>query len=223
MVSTCSFFISWLQAVPVPRDYLSIVAPVSEIPKWFMYQNEGSSITVTRPSYLYNMNKVVGFAICCVFHVPKHSTRVKNLWRSSPGYQLNCRMIDSNMRYCTNFRDRFAQAVSKSDHLWLLYLSRQHCYGSNWHFESDHIELSFTSAWKFEVKRCGFHPVYMYEVEEFHQTTNQRSRLTAYNLNEFHHNFVGSNMEVAMASKRSLTEFVAAAEARGNGCLRCLL
>ncbi|KDO38941.1 hypothetical protein CISIN_1g034376mg [Citrus sinensis] len=80
-----------------------------------MYQNEGSSITVTRPSYLYNTNKVVGYAICSVFHVPKHS-----LWRS--------------------------------------------------------------------------------------------------NMNESHHNFVGTNMEVATKSKRSLAENGVAAEASGSGC-----
>ncbi|KAK9205227.1 hypothetical protein WN943_015494 [Citrus x changshan-huyou] len=106
-----------------PSHRLHIVVPGSEIPKWFMYQNEGSSITITRPSYLYNTNK---------------------------------------------------------------------------------------------VKRCGFHPVYVHKVEEFDQTTKQWTHFTSYDLNESHQNFVGSKMEVATTSKRSLAENAVAAS--GSGC-----
>ncbi|KAK9205176.1 hypothetical protein WN943_015443 [Citrus x changshan-huyou] len=120
----------YLEAVSGPLKDFSIVVPGSEIPKWFMYQNEGSSIAVTRPSYLYNMDK-------------------------SPGL---------------------------------------------------------------DVKRCGFHPVYMREVEEFDQTANRWSRFNAYNLNEFNRDFVGSNLELATTSKRSLAEYVGAAETSGSGC-----
>ncbi|ESR54914.1 hypothetical protein CICLE_v10023686mg, partial [Citrus x clementina] len=182
------FLIFWLQAVSGPLKDFSIVVPGSEIPKWFMYQNEGSSIAVTRPSYLYNMDKVVGYAICCVFHLPKHSTRTKKLW---PGHQLDCQMIGSHNRptYYISFKEKFGQAVSESDHLWLLYLSRQQCYG-----------------------------IYMREVEEFDQTANRWSRFNAYNLNEFNRDFVGSNLELATTSKRSLAEYVGAAETSGSGC-----
>ncbi|KAH9725723.1 ADP-ribosyl cyclase/cyclic ADP-ribose hydrolase [Citrus sinensis] len=64
----------YLKEVSDQRNFFFIVVPGSEIPKWFMYQNEGSSITVRRPSYLHNKNRVVGYAICSVYHVPKHST-----------------------------------------------------------------------------------------------------------------------------------------------------
>ncbi|KAK9180199.1 hypothetical protein WN943_029406 [Citrus x changshan-huyou] len=196
----------YLEAVSDPSHKLSIVVPGSEIPKWFMYQNEGSSITVTRPSYLYNMNKVVGYAICCVFHVPKHSTGIK-IWRSYATYQLECSMDGSGTISYIDFREKFGHCGS--DHLWLLYLSRQRCYDTNWHFESNHFKLSFIddrekfglagSGPVLKVKRCGFHPVYMHEVEEFDQTTKQWTRFTSYNLNEFHHDFVGSDMAVAEA------------------------
>ncbi|KAH9725776.1 ADP-ribosyl cyclase/cyclic ADP-ribose hydrolase [Citrus sinensis] len=62
----------YLKEVSDQRNFFFIVVPGSEIPKWFMYQNEGSSITVRRPSYLHNKNRVVGYAICSVYHVPKH-------------------------------------------------------------------------------------------------------------------------------------------------------
>ncbi|KAH9782124.1 ADP-ribosyl cyclase/cyclic ADP-ribose hydrolase [Citrus sinensis] len=83
----------YLEAVSDPLKDFSTVIPGSKIPKWFMYQNEGSSITVTRPSYLYNMNKIVGYAICCVFHVPRHSTRIKKRRHS---YELQCCMDGSD-------------------------------------------------------------------------------------------------------------------------------
>ncbi|KAH9725794.1 ADP-ribosyl cyclase/cyclic ADP-ribose hydrolase [Citrus sinensis] len=186
----------YLEAVSDPGHKLSIVFPGSQIPKWFMYQNEGSSITVTRPSYLYNVNKVVGFAICCVFQVPKHSTGTY-LFHSYPAHELECSMDGSGEGHYIYFRGKFGHVVS--DHLWLLFLPR---HGHNWQFESNLIRLSFRSisdpTWK--VKRCGFHPIYMHEVEEFDETTKQSTRFTSCNLNEVHHDFVGSNMEVAQAS-----------------------
>ncbi|KAH9782092.1 ADP-ribosyl cyclase/cyclic ADP-ribose hydrolase [Citrus sinensis] len=207
----------YLKEVSDQRNFFFIVVPGSEIPKWFMYQNEGSSITIRRPSYLHNKNRVLGYAICSVFHVPKHSTGIK-LWHSYPTHQLHCEMVGSNTFYFVDFREKFGRCGS--DHLWLLYLSRQRCYDTNWHFESDHIELSFKpqSGPGLKVKRCGFHPVYMHEVEEFDQTTKKWTRFTSYNLNEFHHNFVGSNSEVATASKRSRAENIGATEASGSGC-----
>ncbi|KAH9781797.1 hypothetical protein KPL71_008615 [Citrus sinensis] len=83
----------YLEAVSDPLKDFSTVVPESKIPKWFMYQNEGPSITVTRPSYLYNMNKIVGYAICCVFHVRRYSTRIKKRRHS---YELQCCMDGSD-------------------------------------------------------------------------------------------------------------------------------
>ncbi|KDO51715.1 hypothetical protein CISIN_1g001277mg [Citrus sinensis] len=187
----------YLKAVSDPMKEFNIVVPGSEIPKWFMYQNEGSSITVTRPSYLYNMNKVVGYAICCVFHVPKRSTRSHLI------QMLPCFFNGSGVHYFIRFKEKFGQG--RSDHLWLLYLSREACRESNWHFESNHIELAFKpmSGPGLKVTRCGIHPVYMDEVEQFDQITNQWTHFTSYNLNE--------------TSKRGLTEYVGAPEASGSG------
>ena len=224
MVWTCSYFIFQLQAVSAPDSKLSIVVPGSEIPKWFMYQNEGSSITVTRPSYLHNVNKVVGYAVCCVFHVPKHSTGIRRTTLGGHSFLthlLFCSMDCSSLFYGIDFRDKFGHRGS--DHLWLLFLSRAECDEYKWHFESNHFKLKFAnhsavSNTGLKVKRCGFHPVYKQEVEEFDETTKQWTHFTSYNLNEFHHDFVGSNMEVATTSKRSLAENAGAAEASGSGC-----
>ncbi|GAY35920.1 hypothetical protein CUMW_278960, partial [Citrus unshiu] len=72
-----------------------------------MYQNEDSSITVTRPSYLYNVNKVVGYAVCCVFHVPTHSTGITGQGHSDPTYVLYCSMDGSHVGHFVNFREKF--------------------------------------------------------------------------------------------------------------------
>ncbi|KAH9782143.1 ADP-ribosyl cyclase/cyclic ADP-ribose hydrolase [Citrus sinensis] len=57
-----------------PIRYFSIVVPGSEIPEWFEYQNnEGASITISTPPKTYKNSKLVGYAMCCVFHVPKYS------------------------------------------------------------------------------------------------------------------------------------------------------
>ncbi|KDO38386.1 hypothetical protein CISIN_1g044234mg, partial [Citrus sinensis] len=54
--------------------HFSIAVPGSEIPEWFEYQNnEGSSITISTPPKTYKNSKLVGYAMCCVFHVPKYS------------------------------------------------------------------------------------------------------------------------------------------------------
>ncbi|KAH9781808.1 ADP-ribosyl cyclase/cyclic ADP-ribose hydrolase [Citrus sinensis] len=185
----------YLEAVSDPLKDFSTVIPGSKIPKWFMYQNEGSSITVTRPSYLYNMNKIVGYAICCVFHVPRHSTRIKKRRHS---YELQCCMDGSDRGFFITFGGKFSH--SGSDHLWLLFLSPRECYDRRWIFESNHFKLSFNDAREkydmagsgtgLKVKRCGFHPVYMHEVEELDQTTKQWTHFTSYNLYESDHDFL---------------------------------
>ncbi|KDO40286.1 hypothetical protein CISIN_1g000802mg [Citrus sinensis] len=219
----------YLEAVSAPSHKFhkfSIVVPGSEIPKWFIYQNEGSSITVTRPSYLYNMNKVVGCAICCVFHVPKHSTGIRRRRHSDPTHELLSSMDGSSVSHFIDFREKFGHRGS--DHLWLLYFPRQSSYYSMWHFESNHFKLSFIDARDkvglagsgtgLKVKRCGFHPVYMHEVEGLDQTTKQWTHFASYNLYESDHDFVESNMEVATTSKRSLAENAGAADASGSDC-----
>ncbi|KAH9725662.1 ADP-ribosyl cyclase/cyclic ADP-ribose hydrolase [Citrus sinensis] len=207
----CSMLKEYLEAVSKSR--FSIVVPGSKIPEWFMYQNDGCSITLIRPSKSNKKNKVVGYVFCCVFQVLKRPSHPHTT------HELHCHVKGSSTGCFTDFGEKFGQAVS--DHLWLLYLSRQHCSDINWLFDSNYVELSFRSGSgpRLKVKRCGFHPVYMHQVEEFDETTNQWTHFTAYNLSEFHLNFVGPDMVVATTSKRSLTEFVSV-EASGSesGC-----
>ena len=171
-----------LQEVSKPIPHLSIVVPRSEIPMSFRYQNEGSSIAVTTPLFWHKRNDVMGYAICCVFNVHKHSSGIKSL-RSYPTHQLSCHKKDSYISSYIDFREKFGQAGS--DNIWLLYLSREEGYLRTWNFESQDFVLSFQSdsGPGLEVKRCGFHPVYKREVAKFDHATNLWTRSIDYNLN----------------------------------------
>lgn len=189
-----------LQVVSNPIQKFCIVVPGSEIPEWFMHQNDGSSIKFIMPSNLYCKNKALGYAVCCVFHVQEHSLGIQ-MRSSYLTHRLNCHMNGSSTSYFIEFREKFAKA--ESDHLWLLYLSLQKCYYINWGFENNLIELSFrpVSGPGLEVKRCGFHPIYRHKVEFFNQTRNQLTHYTTYNVNEFYPDSVGSKLLVATMSK----------------------
>ena len=97
------------------KRWLSIVVPGSEIPEWFEYQNnEGSSITISTPPKTYKNSKLVGYAVCCVFRVPKYSLPNYTHWVSYPVHYLCARPTDW-YGYGILFGKQFGQAVS--DHL----------------------------------------------------------------------------------------------------------
>ncbi|KAJ4705489.1 TMV resistance protein N-like [Melia azedarach] len=187
---------------------LCFVVPVSEIPEWFRYKNEGSSITIIKPPNSYhNRNKLVGYAVCCVFHVHKHlATTARNSGHNRT-HQLYCGMKVDKILTCTfhvvDFNEELGQAVS--DHLCISYYPCQRLYQFGWNFEANHVELSFRpyvhSGPGLEVKACGVHPVYVDEVEEFNQTTKEWRRSKVWNVYESDYIF-----DVATASKRSLSE-----------------
>ncbi|GAY67619.1 hypothetical protein CUMW_258010 [Citrus unshiu] len=108
-----------------PMRGFCIVVPGSEIPEWFEYQNnEGSSITISTPPKTYKNSKLVGYAMCCVFHVPKYS--LPYYIRSVP-YPVH--ELSINSKPTTDglssifFRKQFGQAMS--DHLFLYYQNRE--------------------------------------------------------------------------------------------------
>ncbi|KAH9725741.1 ADP-ribosyl cyclase/cyclic ADP-ribose hydrolase [Citrus sinensis] len=200
----------------------SIVVPGSEIPEWFEYQNnEGSSITISTPPKTYKNSKLVGYAMCCVFHAPKYSP---------PYYhQLSMQSQPDILGVCIDFfRTHFGQAMS--DHLFLRYMKCENI-----------SKVEFSSLSGLELKRCGLQPIYVHEGDKFNQTIGP-----VWRLNEFGHDCSGStsftrslndDLDRAEASgsccrddagsttssersflERSLEEYVGAAEASGSGC-----
>ncbi|KAL9437599.1 hypothetical protein AB3S75_023465 [Citrus x aurantiifolia] len=211
---------------PVRR--YNIVVPGSEIPEWFEYQNnEGSSITISTPPKMYKNSKLVGYAMCCVFHVPKYSLPYYTQSFPHPVHVLH---VTPNypVSIGISFGKQSGQAMS--DHLLLHYMK--------WENVS---EVTFDSPSGLVLKRCGIHPIYVHQGDKFNQTTDP-----VWNLNEFGHDCSGStsftrgrndDLDRAEASgsccgrdagsttssersflKRSLEEYVGAAEASGSGC-----
>ncbi|GAY63708.1 hypothetical protein CUMW_227800 [Citrus unshiu] len=208
--------------------YCYIIVPGSEIPEWFEYQNnEGSSITISTPPKTYKNSKLVGYAMCCVFHVPKYS--LPYYIQGLPVHELSIDRKPTSSGMCSIYlRKQFGQAMS--DHLFLYYQNRE-----------DISEVEFSSPSGLELKRCGVHPIYVHQGDKFNQTTDP-----VWNLNEFGHDCSGStsfthsrndDLDRAEGSgscrrddagsttssersflKRSLEEYVGAAEASGSGC-----
>ncbi|KAJ4705482.1 NBS-like putative resistance protein [Melia azedarach] len=190
---------------------LRFVVPGSKIPEWFKYKNEGSSITIIKPpnSY-YNKNKLVGYVICSVFHVHKHPPVKARADLLNKTHGLFCGMKLDKINTCCNgmigvFKEEPGQAVS--DHLYVVYLSNGFLRRCRWNFESNHVELYFEPldflSTGLEVKRCGVHPVYVDEVEEFNQATKEWTRSKVWNLSESDYIF---DVATTRVSKRSLVE-----------------
>ncbi|KAH9725710.1 ADP-ribosyl cyclase/cyclic ADP-ribose hydrolase [Citrus sinensis] len=217
------------------RRRFSIIVPGSEIPEWFEYQNnEGSSITISTPPKTYKNRKLVGYAMCCVFHVPKYSLPYYIRPLPYPVHYLCGRPTDG-YGYGILFGKQFGQAVS--NHLWLYYLNREEL----WRYYHNICKVEFDSPSGLELKRCGLHPIYVHEGDKFNQTIGP-----VWRLNEFGHDCSGStsftrslndDLDRAEASgsccgddagsttssersflKRSLEGYVGAAEASGSGC-----
>ncbi|KAJ4705485.1 Disease resistance protein [Melia azedarach] len=184
--------------------------PGSKIPEWFKYKNEGPSITIIKPpNAYYNKNKLLGYIFCSVFHVHKHPPINVRSPRYNSAHVLVCGTkvdrIDTVSGLCITFIEELGQAVS--DHLWLFYLPIGMLCEHGWNFGSNHVELFFwsrsTSGAELEVKRCGVHPVYVDEVEEFNQTTKEWTRSKVWNLSESDCIF---DVATTTVSKRSLVE-----------------
>ncbi|KAH9781778.1 ADP-ribosyl cyclase/cyclic ADP-ribose hydrolase [Citrus sinensis] len=217
------------------RRRFDIIVPGSEIPEWFEYQNnEGSSITISTPPKTYKNSKLVGYAMCCVFHVPKYSLPYYTWNLPYPLHEL-CGWPTDRFGYGILFGKQFGQAVS--DHLWLYYLNKEEM----WRYYHNICKVKFDSRSGLELKRCGLHPIYVHEGDKFNQTIGP-----VWRLNEFGHDCSGStsftrslndDLDRAEGSgsccqddagsttssersflKRSLEGYVGAAEASGSGC-----
>ncbi|GAY64452.1 hypothetical protein CUMW_233730 [Citrus unshiu] len=119
-------------------------------------ENEGSSITISTPPKTYKNSKLVGYAMCCVFHVPKYSLPYYTWDLPYPVHALRFRPT-GGYGWGTSFGARVSQAMS--DHLFLYYLNRE-----------DIIKVEFSSPSGLELKSCGLHPIYVHEGDKFNQT-----------------------------------------------------
>ncbi|XP_031286854.1 disease resistance protein RPP2B-like isoform X2 [Pistacia vera] len=164
-----------------PINQFGMVIPGGEIPEWFQHQSETSSIKIERPLDSCD-NKMVGYAVCCVFYV--HESQCIALLR------ISCRVtsIVFANEPAIYFEDNCRKTMS--DHLWLFYISAKE-------LNQDFIELSFAQNYPgLELKKCGIHPVYKKELKELKPRAKKSSSSSFWNSYELDEDFLGSTADV---------------------------
>ncbi|CAL8988527.1 unnamed protein product [Prunus brigantina] len=151
----------YLKRVPYAGDRYEIVMPGSEIPSWFSHQTLGSSVSVQLPRNWHD-NKWMGYALCAVFQV------------FGSGWELDCLLkVNGKEQYPAPILATNVQPLS--DHLWLVYISRDLSLGKEWQHRRNQLIFSFNSSGPSFVKKCGVRLVYEQDVEDFNKILTQPS------------------------------------------------
>ncbi|KAJ0023993.1 hypothetical protein Pint_07119 [Pistacia integerrima] len=153
-----------------------IVVPGSEVPDWFIYRSEGSSIRISQPLLTCR-----GLAFCAVLSV--HD--LKDIWMKldcdaqvtiNPAHAVSKTPLDTKRTRILSMTFPLNSLAGK-DHLWLFYISRS-CLTDN-----DLLEVSFgdktDKGVTAKVKTCGLHPVYDSDIEEFIKASSSLSSNTS--------------------------------------------
>ncbi|XP_021833245.1 disease resistance protein RPS4-like isoform X2 [Prunus avium] len=154
---------------PIRRPYVrcefEIVTPGREIPEWFSNQSLGDSLTVELPTTW------MGIALCAVFEFPADLSEFRCFMSCSP----------QGMRPPEEFSKYFKIGEVESDHLWVIYASREQfktkCSQINVLFRIDYCKPSGVSVKKcgVSVKECGFRLVHKQDVEQLNQMMMNKS------------------------------------------------
>ena len=167
-----------------------IVAPGSEIPKWFSHRSMGNEVKIKLPSHLC---KKVGIAFCVVFYpIESYSFPVH-------GYSLIANGKRINIDNCPPIY------VASSDHVSLVYVVPQYLEEESnkllWEGDVNgfsQIRIKIESC-DVEVKKWGIRMIYNEDIEDLDRTMvqNSNSSITPYDgMDVVHHNFDHSSMVV---------------------------
>ncbi|ONH90325.1 hypothetical protein PRUPE_8G046500 [Prunus persica] len=175
----------YLKRVPYPGDRYEIVIPGTEIPSWFSHQRVGSSVSVQLTPRWHD-NKWKGYALCTVFEV------------FGSGWELNCFLkVNGKEQYPAPLLVTNVQPLS--DHLWLLYISRDLTFGNEWQHSCNQLIFSFKSSGPSLVKKCGARLVYEQDVEEFNRMLTHSSRtISPYEATNVHHDENSTSLQGAI-------------------------
>ncbi|WCJ36851.1 Disease resistance protein (TIR-NBS-LRR class) family [Euphorbia peplus] len=174
------------------RDEDILVSPVvcfpgSEVPWCFGYQNIGASIVTLLPPHWYDP-KLVGFTFCAVIET-------ENFYYSD-GFTFQCNFrlqneYGDNLEFCSKESGEWGnQFMFESDHVFIWNIScvdiltekkyerlRETSCTATFEYEAylvDEFEVTLPAgASKFDVKSCGFNPVYPKAEKETNRSTDQ--------------------------------------------------
>ncbi|KAM5551801.1 hypothetical protein ABKV19_026582 [Rosa sericea] len=171
------------QGISNSRETFQIVIPGSNIPEWFSHQSVGCSVSVSLPAH-WNNSRVLGFSLCAVFVLHEHH-QVDKLYIdefktfNATHHLVCCLKLDGRelevygRQPAFRFSEEFCKV--KSDHLWLLYVSRDKYFGTErWPNSCSQFEFLFeTRGPGLKVKECGVRLIYEQDVQELNRTTTQ--------------------------------------------------
>ncbi|KAK9950400.1 hypothetical protein M0R45_005893 [Rubus argutus] len=163
------------------RDELSVrvICPGNEIPKWFSYQTEGSSIYINLPPHSSDEN-FLGFALCAVVGISNSHTRIylDLTLKCRYNFKFNhgiCRVSDVTCEWLgmgDNFNFKCAGAP---DHVYMWYHD-YHPYerfdDTNWATEASFEFCAKDRGKVFNVKRCGVCLLYAQRQDAVHGSEN---------------------------------------------------
>ncbi|XP_008237406.1 PREDICTED: TMV resistance protein N-like [Prunus mume] len=179
----------YLKRVPYAGDRYEIVMPGSEIPLWFSHQALGSSVSVQLPRN-WRDNKWMGYALCTVFQV------------FGSGWELDCLLkVNGKEQYPAPILATNVQPMS--DHLWLVYISRDLSLGKEWQHRRNQLIFSFISSGPSFVKKCGVRLIYEQDVEEFNKILTQPSSKISPSeaMDALHHDEKSESLEGAIVQQ----------------------
>ncbi|XP_057952416.1 TMV resistance protein N-like [Malania oleifera] len=174
-----SWFKTYLENHCEIRGVFNHCFPQREIPGWFSYQSNGSSVAIELPENIFNDPTWMGFAFCAAFSFHKHPTAVRNSLQGTDtggSHRLICQLT-TNLGPMTPL---FFHSISEDDVLislhrrafiWVSFIPRVLFLSHYWTTLCTWIQFSFLSDGQdSSVLDCGLNLVYQQDMEEFSRT-----------------------------------------------------
>ncbi|TKY48950.1 TMV resistance protein N [Spatholobus suberectus] len=124
--------------------------------RWFNNEfDEGSVIRIKQCNMDDNW---IGFAFCVIFEVDKYFSVS---FSSSPPYPFYLSFESENTEeYFDMPLNLELDKIGRSNHLWIIYISRQHC-----HFLKTGAHITFKARERFKIKKWGMSSIFKQDID----------------------------------------------------------